>query len=167
VIVLLATAAALVACGRDAAKEEAIAMKPGLYEVKLTGGGVAQLAQPGPRVNNGEICVGGTHGGYLPQKLAKNYLAMGDSCGAVAFERIGNAVTGKFSCTLDPQRATGDVKTTFSGIISEERFDLDAQTTFDATFNDPADQREMQASGLSRGVAIKLTAQRKGDCNPS
>lgn len=142
-------------------------MKPGLYEVKLTGGGFAQLAQEGPGVGKGEICVGQTDVDYFPKKLAKNYLTMGDSCGAVDFERTGNSVAGKFSCAVDPQRATGEIKTIFSGIISEERFDLDAQTRFDTTFNDPAAQREMEASPLSRGVAIKLTAQRKGDCNKS
>jgi hypothetical protein len=165
--VLLVTAVAVAACGRDASKEEPIVMKAGLYEVRLTGGGFAQFAQPGPGRTDAEICVGQSDVESFPKKLAKNYLTMGDSCGAVDIERTGNTVTGKFSCSLDPERATGEINTAFSGIISEERFDLDAQTKIDATFNDPAAQREMEASQLSRGVAIKLTAQRKGDCSPS
>lgn len=164
---LLVGATALAACGRDAAKEEPIAMKAGLYEVRFTGGGMARLAQDGPGVTDGKICVNESDAEYFPKKLAKTYLTMGDSCGPVDFERTGNAVTGKFSCAVDPQRATGEISTTFSGTVSEERFDLQAVTKFDATFNDPKAQQEMEGSQLSRGVAISLTAQRKGDCEPS
>ena len=124
---LLVGATALAACGRDAAKEEPIAMKAGLYEVRLTGGGMARLAQDGPGVTDGKICVSESDAEYFPKKLAKTYLTMGDSCGPVDFERTGNAVTGKFSCAVDPQRATGDINTTFSGTVSEERFDSEVR----------------------------------------
>jgi hypothetical protein len=164
--VLMMTAASMAACGRDPAKEAPIAMKAGLYEVKLTGGGLAQFAQPGPGVTESKICVSETDTENFPKKLVRNYLSMGPTCGSVDFERTGNAVTGRFSCGVDPERATGEIKTEFSGIVSEERFDLQAQTKFDITFNDPKAQAEMSKS-LTRGVPIKLTAQRQGDCQPS
>lgn len=164
--VLMMTAASLAACGRDPAKEAPIAMKAGLYEVKLTGGGLAQFAQPGPGLTQGKICVGESDTENFPKKLARDYLSMGPTCGSVNVERTGNAVTGHFSCGVDPERATGEIKTEFSGIVSEERFDLQAVTKYDITFNDPKAQAEMGKS-LSRGVPIKLTAQRAGDCPSS
>ncbi len=118
-------------------------------------------------MTEGEICVGESGAEFFPKKLARNYLSMGPSCGSGDFERTGNAIAGKFSCGVDPQRATGEIKATYAGIVSEERFDLDAEIKFDVTFNDPEAQREMESSQMTRGVGVKLTAQRKGDCQAS
>lgn len=153
----------------DPATQEPVELMPGLYQITLSGTGLAQFAQQGPGETEGEICVRSGDDSRFPDRMARNYFSMHSGCTAVPEPRVGNAFRGTVSCPLDPRELTGEVTIDYEGVVSADRVVVTSRTKFSAQpvpgALSPEEQRELAAgSAFMAMVGIQITAVRAGDC---
>jgi hypothetical protein len=153
----------------DPATQEPVELMPGLYQITLSGTGLAQSIQQGPGEAEGEICLRSGDVSRFPDRMARNYFSMHPGCTASPEPREGNAFRGKVSCPLDPREMTGEVAIDYEGVVSADRVVVTSRTKFSAQpvpgALSPEEQREFAAgSALMEMVGIQIKAVRAGDC---
>lgn len=169
--VALALSGLVVGCSpqADPTTQEPVELTPGLYQITLSGTGLARFTQQGPDGTEDEVCVRSGDVSRFPDRLARNYFSMHPGCGFSPEPREGNAFGGAVSCSLDPQRATGKVTIDYEGVISAERVLATSRMTFDARpipgALTPEEERQLALGGaLMESVGIQVAAVRAGDC---
>ena len=153
----------------DPATQEPVELMPGLYQITLSGTGLAQFTQQGPGETEDEICVRSGGVSRFPDRMARNYFSMHPGCTAIPEPREGNAFRGTVTCPLDPRDVTGEVTIDYEGVVSADRVVATSRTKFSAQpvpgALSPEEQRQLAAgSALMEMVGIQITAVRAGDC---
>jgi hypothetical protein len=153
----------------DPSTQEPVELATGLYQITLSGTGLAQFTPSGPSETEDEICVRSGDVTRFPDRLARNYFSMTPFCTTIPEPREGNAFRGTVSCPLDPRELTGEVTIDYEGVVSADRVVLTSRTKFGAQAVpgalSPEEQREFAAgAALMEMVGIQITAVRAGDC---
>lgn len=153
----------------DPATEEPVELTPGLYQITLSGAGMAQFTQQSPSETEDEVCVRPGDVTRFPDRMARNYFSMHPGCTASPEPREGNSFRGTVTCPLDPERATGKITIEYQGVVSADRVVATSQMTFDAQpvpgTMSPEERRQLaQGAALMELVGIQVTAVRAGDC---
>ena len=153
----------------DPASQEPVELAPGLYQITLSGAGIARFTQQGPGKTEDEICVRPDDVTRFPDRIARNYFSMTPFCTAIPEPREGNAFRGTITCPLDPKALTGGVTIDYEGVVSADRVVATSRTKFGAQpvpgALPPEEQRALAAgAALMEMVGIQITAIRAGDC---
>jgi hypothetical protein len=153
----------------DPASQEPVELMPGLYQITLSGTGLAQFAPRGASETEYEICVRSGDVTRFPDRIARNYFSMTPFCTAIPEPREGNAFRGTITCPLDPKALTGGVTIDYEGVVSADRIVATSRTKFGAQpvpgALSPEEQRALAAgAALMEMVGIQITAIRAGDC---
>jgi len=152
------------------AAQEPIELTPGLYQITLSGAGLAQFTQQRGGKTEDEVCVRAGDVSRFPDRLARNYFSLHPGCTFSPQARQGNAIGGTLSCPLDPQRAMGKITLDYEGVISADRVETTGRMKIEAR-SVPGALSEEEASQLAQGAAlmeqvgIKVVAIRSGDCS--
>jgi hypothetical protein len=156
---------ALAACGRDAAAEQPIEVRPGLYEAKLQHESFGPFRASTPSELDRRKCVSPSEADTFPQSFTRKYLSMEDACGGPLAERTGNRISGEVSCPLNKDGGSGNLVTRFEGDVSEEQVDVRAVTKAEDLQGNPEMLAVLKDTDLAKeGIALTLTIKRIGDC---
>lgn len=162
-IILSAAMLVLAACGRDAAAEAPVQMRPGVYEISAPGGILDQLNGPG-EIDDRHCLAPGSEEAF-PRIVLRPMLEL-QGCSDADFDRRGNLIMGSAVCTIDPNHGAGQWELAARAMISADRLDAKLEFKIDPELlNDPEAKRgykmieRFQNAGL-----ISVTAERIGDC---
>lgn len=101
----------LVGCGvsRDAASEPPVKMQAGRYEIsyggKIAGFGMSNKGGSGSAPKS--ACITGSTASSWPKSLIRDAMPSNGYCSFKDAKRIGNALSGKYVCEADRERAPG------------------------------------------------------------
>lgn len=170
-IAAVAGTLALAACAqqRDAASEEPVSVRAGLYEIKadsigLWGMNSRRAAERGAK----EVCLSDTDIGSWPRTFVRNSIAMDSDCAVAAPQRTGNAFAGTVFCPVEEREASGEFRIAYTGTLDRERSEIHARMTMDVKTSHASDKERlaMAAAGqVLKNVELTVTAVRKGDCS--
>ncbi len=162
--IAIAAASLLAAgCSRDAAAEEPVQLKPGMYEVSLSGGGAMFSSTPSELEK--KSCVTADNAEFFPQTFTRRYLEMDDSCSGPLSERKGNQISGKLSCPLVESQVSGEIAMDYVGAVSPEAVTVKVKAKGTLTEADLSDRAKVENLALFQdGVTIKMAVKRVGDC---
>ena len=160
--------AALAGCGPepDPATEAPVELKPGLYKAALYDAGpFGTMSNSRKRARFDQICV--TEGDIddFPRKLVEGYLLPDPICDFEENPRVGNAFSGKITCSADQEKVSGGFVTDYSGLIAVDKVTVDAKRSYNMTAKDPRQGAQLeQGKALMNMVALQVGAERVGDC---
>ena len=172
IVAALALPLIIAACGqnRDAASEEPVRMKPGLYIISSKGVGMMGMTAKtgGKEPREKEICLRSDGVSSWPRMFVRASIALDDDCAIPTPKRTGNAFEGTVYCPLDADDASGEAKLVYTGTIDEQRSDLSARMVLDikASSGSNEDRMKIAAAGtLLKAIEVSMSAERKGDCS--
>lgn len=148
---------------RDAATEQPVILKDGLYSVSFEGGAFGfalQLDQGGVAYNT--VCVHRDEGDRWIYKAVREQIDGGLQCRTEDIKRTGNAISGRVFCLV----SRGDFGSMdYSGTVSEDRVDMIGKLTPPANMDDAMSTRDQQRLALfSRMAEVHIKIRREGDC---
>jgi hypothetical protein len=157
---------------RDPASEERVDPLDGQYEVNIVAGGAVGALVPQGR--NSEplrsVCVRGGNGSSFAESLPRGGM-LHPGCTLSAAPRQGNALSGRITCPLDPQRAPGgQAVSEYRGAVSAEGVEIDLAMRITIPESAYAAMPPEQAEQLRQGIAMmesiptRIVARRTGDC---
>lgn len=169
----VAVALALSACSAsDPANDAPVELKEGEYAVVYSGQADGMFGTNSRAVDGlpKKLCLSAAlDDADKVAKLARTYYKLHDGCTHEGADRVGNMVSGKMVCGLDPDRfSSGDWTIAYTGNLSNEAVRLEGKIKINIpTDNLTAEEREVMkdAPDAFDGVALVIEATRTGDCS--
>jgi hypothetical protein len=150
---------------RDAATEQPIAIKGGLYSVSFEAGAFG-MSMPIDNKNfrTKSVCVRSNEGDRWIFKAVREQITKEPNCQSLDMNRTGNAISGRLSCTMDRREGGGIGSMDYSGTISEDSVDLIGKIKPPSNLGEvsEADQRQIQA--MAELMEVRIRMERDGDC---
>ncbi len=163
-VALLVALTAACEKAQDPMSEEPVDPAPGLYEIKISAGGV-------PNSGGGEaqkpVCLRASDARNFGENLTKNFYMLHSGCSHAANPRAGNVISGEIRCAADPKLADGSNRFVYRGVIAKDAVNVSVQIKFDAApkAGTEADTLQMKLAmkALER-ARISINAVRAGEC---
>jgi hypothetical protein len=159
---------ALAACS-DPVTEKPVDMQRGMYQAEVSGQfagmlDTANMYKDGKQ-RSFSFCYRGLTDGY-PTAPIEDLVNIDRRCDPAVVDRHGNQLTWMISCPLDPKKAVGSIKYTYTGVIKETSLDGTVQADIDIQVsNDPElDKYSSQIAAMTKLVKFRVNTSRVGDC---
>jgi hypothetical protein len=159
---------------RDAAHEPRASLLPGLYKLSTTGSLFGLSARKtGIGREDQSMCVSSEMAGDWPSPFVRAHLFPDANCSFDEYNRKGNSLDGKISCS-PPGREdgiSGKVTIKYSGQMTADStqldtsFDVDLELSEEQKARDPETAAKLkQAMALMKHAGVKMEVTRAGDC---
>jgi hypothetical protein len=127
----------------DPSNEPPVALKPGLYGIKIGSFGKAKE----------QLCFVASDAANL-DRLVKKYYNFADDCSQKVEPRVGNQLQGSVQCPITP---TMGWDTTYTASVGAEQLSIDARMVSYVVEGSPSKREETVTEGT-------ITATRVGNC---
>lgn len=159
---------ALAACS-DPVSQTPVSMKRGLYKAEVSGK-LAGLVDTADMFKDGSqrslsFCYKGLSDGY-PTGPIEAVMNPENRCARPSLDRLGNQLTLKGSCPIDPDKGVGQINFTYIGSIAETSMEGDIDADIDMQVsNDPEfDKYRTEIEMMTEIFKVHVKTERVGDC---
>ncbi|MEQ8936331.1 MAG: DUF3617 family protein [Amphiplicatus sp.] len=161
-------AAACAEEAQDPASETSVDPRPGLYEITVSGAGLMKNVKGNDVPQS--YCLTETQRASFPHLLAEGFYKLSPLCTSKRRSREGNAVSGEISCAADPKMASGANRFVYSGMVGEERAEVEVHMKLEAELKpgvggaEVSDAQMKMAMKAMERLRFVIEAARAGDC---
>lgn len=150
---------------RDAATEQPVAMKGGLYSVSFEAGAFG-MSMPIDNKNfrTKSVCVRSNEGEQWIYKAVREQITKGTECQSQNMKRTGNAISGRLSCTMDRREGGGIGSMDYSGTMSEDSVDLIGKISPPSNLGEVSAEDQQQIKMMAELMEVRIRMTREGDC---